>query len=126
VKPETAVFLNRAKECLADAARALPIVPRMAAREAYLAAFQAAQAVIFERTSRVSKTHRGVRAQFARLTQDEPAVGRQMMIFLTRGYEIKAWADYGDGPEGYVIPITPTEAVDAATHFIKVISDLLA
>ena len=49
-----------------------------------------------------------------------------MMIFLARGYEIKAWADYGAGPEGYVIPITPAEAVDAASHFIKIVENLLA
>lgn len=124
--PEAAVFLERARECLQDATRVLPLVPRMAAREAYLAAFQAAQALIYERTERVSKTHRGVRAQFSQLTRDEPKIGHDHVLFLARGYEIKSWADYGTGPQDQAIPITPAEAVEAAGRFIEAVANLLA
>lgn len=67
MKPETKELLDKANECLADAIRFQPIGSRVAGREAYLAAFHAAQALIYERTSRIAKTHRGVRAQFSGL-----------------------------------------------------------
>lgn len=43
-----------------------------AGRAAYLAAFHAAQAVIFERTGKILKTHKGVQIEFLRLTKDDP------------------------------------------------------
>lgn len=67
MKPETAELFAKAKECLNDANRFRGISSRIAGREAYLAAFHAAQALIYERTSRIAKTHRGVRIQFSRL-----------------------------------------------------------
>jgi uncharacterized protein (UPF0332 family) len=126
VKPETADWLERARECLRDATRILPVVPRVAAREAYLAAFQAAQALIYERTGRVSKTHRGTRSQFSLLTRDEPQVSHDHVVFLAHGYEIKSWADYGSGSRDQVIPITPSEAIEAAGRFIEAVQNLLA
>jgi uncharacterized protein (UPF0332 family) len=98
----------------------------MAAREAYLAAFNAAQALIYERTGRISKTHRGVRAQFADLTRDEPRISHDHVLFLARGYEIKSWADYGTGPQNRHMSITPAEAIEAAGRFIEAVQNLLA
>jgi hypothetical protein len=49
-----------------------------AGRNAYLAGFHAAQALIGERTGRDAKTHKGVHAQFARLTRNEPRLGREL------------------------------------------------
>jgi len=49
VTPEAGRFLEKARQCLADALAYQPIVPRIAAREAYLAAFHAAEALIYER-----------------------------------------------------------------------------
>ncbi len=43
-----------------------------AGRAAYLAAFHAAQSVIFEQTGKLIKTHRGVQSEFLRLTKDDP------------------------------------------------------
>jgi uncharacterized protein (UPF0332 family) len=97
VKPETTDWLERARECLRDASRILPVVPRVAARKAYLAAFQAAQALIYERTGRVSKTHRGTRSQFSLLTRDEPRIGHEHVLFLAHGYEIKSWPTTAPG-----------------------------
>jgi uncharacterized protein (UPF0332 family) len=51
-------------------------VPHIAAREAYLAVFHAAEAYIFEQTGKAAKTHRGVRSEFARLAKAEPRIGR--------------------------------------------------
>jgi len=72
VTPEAARFLDKARQCLADGVRYQPLVPRIAGREAYLAAFHAAQALLYERTGKIARTHRGLRAQFARITRDEP------------------------------------------------------
>lgn len=61
--PEAGRFLEKARQCLADAVLYQPIVPRIAGREAYLAAFHAAEALLYERTGRIAKTHRGLRAR---------------------------------------------------------------
>ena len=74
MKPETAQFLDKAHECLADATRYQLLVPRIAGREAYLAAFHAAEALFFERTGKIAKTHRGLRAQFARIAKTRLAL----------------------------------------------------
>jgi uncharacterized protein (UPF0332 family) len=69
-----------------------------AARAAYLAAFHAAQAVIFERTDKVAKTHRGVQNEFFRLTKDDPGFTPDQRIFLSQAYNFKTVADYETGP----------------------------
>lgn len=61
--PEAARFLAKARECLADAVLYQLLVPRIAGREAYLAAFHAAEALFYERTGNIAKTHRGVGAR---------------------------------------------------------------
>ncbi|MFL6463058.1 MAG: HEPN domain-containing protein [Bryobacteraceae bacterium] len=55
-----------------------------AGRAAYLAAFHAAQAVIFERTGKVVKTHRGVQSEFLRLTKDDPGFTPDQRIFFRK------------------------------------------
>jgi uncharacterized protein (UPF0332 family) len=57
-------------------------LPHVAAREAYLAVFHAAEAYIFEQTGKVAKTHRGVRSEFARLAKAEQRIGRDLVTFL--------------------------------------------
>jgi uncharacterized protein (UPF0332 family) len=68
MKAETADYLAKARATLADAQKipALPL-PHVAAREAYLAVFHAAEAYIFEHTGKVAKTYRDVRSEFVRL-----------------------------------------------------------
>jgi uncharacterized protein (UPF0332 family) len=62
MKAETADYLAKARATLADAQQiaALPS-PHVAGREAYYAAFHAAEAYIFERTGKVAATHKGLR-----------------------------------------------------------------
>lgn len=43
-------------------------------RTAYLAGFHAAQALIFEHLGKVLKTHKGVQAEFLRLTKNDPRI----------------------------------------------------
>src|SRR5947208_12942805 len=53
-------------------------VGEAAGRNAYLATFHAAQSLIAERTGKDAKTHKGVHAQFARLTRNEPRLGSEL------------------------------------------------
>jgi uncharacterized protein (UPF0332 family) len=112
MKAETADCLAKARECLTGAKQiaALPL-PQVAAREAYLAAFHAAEAYIFEHTDKTVKTHRGLRAMFSRLARDEPRIAPEYLTFLARAYELKSIADYRVGPTARAI-----SAEDAARH----------
>jgi uncharacterized protein (UPF0332 family) len=125
VKPETGELLAKARECLVDAIRLQPIAPRVAGREAYLAAFHAAQALIYEHTSRIAKTHRGVRVQFSRLSRNMPDMDPDLRRVLAHGYEIKSRADYGTGPEGIVSVRSAEETIEDATAFLKAVEALL-
>jgi uncharacterized protein (UPF0332 family) len=65
MKAESADYLAKAHATLAGAEQiaALPL-PHVAAREAYYAAYHAAEAYIFEQTGKAATTHRGVRSEF--------------------------------------------------------------
>ena len=64
--PEAKEHFEKARQCLARARTILAAgVGEDAGRNAYLAAFHAAQALIAERTGKDAKTHKGVHAQFA-------------------------------------------------------------
>ena len=65
-----------------------------AGRAAYLASFHAAQALLFDKTGKVFKTHKGVQAEFLRLTKDDPRWGSDLRVFLSQAYNLKAIADY--------------------------------
>jgi uncharacterized protein (UPF0332 family) len=59
--PEADRFLEKARQCLANARANLGInLSNDAGRNAYFAAFHAAQALIFERAGKIAKTHQGV------------------------------------------------------------------
>jgi uncharacterized protein (UPF0332 family) len=98
-EPEAANYLDKARSCLADGQQiaTLPL-PHIAAREAYLAAHNAAEAYVFEFTGRPAKTHRGLQATFSRLVKDEPRIDQAHITFLAKAYEFKSIADYGTGP----------------------------
>ena len=62
--PETERHFDKARQCMSNARATLGInLTNDAGRNAYLAAFHAAQALIFERTGRVANTHTGVHSQ---------------------------------------------------------------
>ena len=128
MKPEAANCLDKARHCLNGAKTVASAgLPDIAAREAYLAAFHAAEAYIFEHTDKAAKTHRGVRSQFSRLAQREPGIAREFLTFLAEGYEFKTIADYGIGP---AIDTISTEdaasAIETAGLLIETIAELLA
>jgi uncharacterized protein (UPF0332 family) len=119
-------FLDKARECLADARMYQVLVPRIAGREAYLSVYHAAAALVHDRTGKVAKTHRGVRSEFARLTRGDPRVDRALSEFLGQAYELKSIADYGTGSEAIISAETATAAIKTAARFIDCISSLIA
>lgn len=69
--------------------------PEVAAREAYMAALNAARAVIFEKTGKSSKTHAGTKATFNKLVHEGLAFPIHLLDLLKDGYVLKTDADYG-------------------------------
>jgi hypothetical protein len=74
MKPEAADYLGKARQCLDDAKQIAAATPlhHIVAREAYLAAYHAAEAYLFERTGKAARTHRGLRSEFGRLARGDP------------------------------------------------------
>jgi uncharacterized protein (UPF0332 family) len=73
VSPEAEAYLEKARRCLSSADANLGIgLANDAGRNAHPAVFHAALALIFERTGKAAKSHRGVQSEFHRLAKDEP------------------------------------------------------
>jgi uncharacterized protein (UPF0332 family) len=126
VKPETADYIAKARECL-DAAikiNTFPL-PQVAAKEAYLAAFHAAHAFIFETTGKVVKSHGGMRTMFALVAKDDPRIDRALASMLGRAYKFKEVADYAVGAQGVVTVAEARDVIDIAQRFVDTIIDLL-
>ncbi len=96
-----------------------------AARTAYPASFHMAQAYIFERTGKTSKTRQRVRREFFRLTKDDPRTDPDLRRFLARSYEFKMVADYFSGPTAVVASDEAEEAVSTAQRFVKHFTSLV-
>jgi uncharacterized protein (UPF0332 family) len=102
--PEAADYLSQGKISLSDAQAALDAgLYRLAARESYIAALNAARAIIFERRTIASKSHSGTHALLHQMVHEGLAVDRASVEFLSDGFKIKNASDYG-----------PYEPVDAA------------
>ena len=121
-----AMFLAKARQALSEA-RAITAInlPEAAGRAAYLAAFHAAQALIFARTSKIARTHSGVRSEFARLAKLEAGLDRDLSAFLAQAYNLKSIADYAIGSEGGVDLNEAQEAIAGAAHFIEAVARVL-
>lgn len=121
--PETAGHLEKARECLARARIILAAgVAEDAARNAYLPAFHAAQALIAERTGKDAKTHKGVHVIFARLTKDEPRIDVELRRFLPQSFNIKTVADYELGSDAVIPTEQAAAAIETATRFVACIA----
>ena len=119
MKRETADYLAKALENLNDARQIIQInLPKVAARCAYFVAFHAAEALIFERTGHVAKTHRGVRTEFARLAKDMPDIPRSMTKFMADGYRYKEIGDYSVSPDETVTMEDAKDAIFSAEVFL--------
>jgi uncharacterized protein (UPF0332 family) len=88
MSPEAAGYLCKARQCLDYARENLKHdLGDDAGRNAYLTAFHAAQAFIFERTGRAAKTHHGVHTLFENLTKDDAAIEEDIRRFLPAAYK---------------------------------------
>jgi uncharacterized protein (UPF0332 family) len=127
VKPETARFVEFARDMLNRAGQMCSIhLNDDAGRAAYLACFHVAQAIVFERTGRVLKSHQGVQTEFNRIMKGDPRADKELVGFVARAYKFKTIADYG-----FDVPVHPTdeEAQDAlrvATRFFGAFTALLS
>lgn len=127
MKPETADFLDKAREDLADGRKiaAIPL-PKVAARCAYFAAFHAAEALIYELSGKIAKTHSGVRSEFSRLYRKLPGTEDWLPRFLGEAYVYKEISDYGSGKRAAASDAEAREAVETAKRFVDRITALLA
>jgi uncharacterized protein (UPF0332 family) len=125
VTPEAGKFIEKAHDCLRRARIILDAgVGEDAGRDAYLAAFHAAQAFIHARSGRAVKTHRGVQTRFSMLVLNEPRL-MEFQRFLSQAYNLKSVADYDLGP-GADVPLDQAKAaIDTAARFIDRIIELL-
>jgi uncharacterized protein (UPF0332 family) len=124
--PETGRYLDKARECLARARIILTAeVGEDAGRNAYLAAFHAAQAFLFARTGKVARTHHGVYVQFSKLAAGEPQIEPELQRFLSQSYNLKAVADYELGPSTGVPLARAAAAIETAQRFIDRITALI-
>lgn len=83
MKEELILYLEKARWHLVNARKiAAANIPEVAAREAYYAAFHAAECYIFEQTGNIAKTHKGVHSEFSRLAKDDLQVPKDLLPFL--------------------------------------------
>jgi uncharacterized protein (UPF0332 family) len=126
VKGQSAAFLEKSRELLDEAGAILSINRHeAAARAAYMAGFHGAQALIFETSGRIYKTHSGVSGEFSRLQKDDLRVDDQVRAFLGRTYNLKAIADYQTGPGSHISDESAREAIASARQFVQRVAGLL-
>jgi uncharacterized protein (UPF0332 family) len=124
--PEAERSLEKADQCLTTARAELAInLSSEAGRNAYLAAFHAARAFIFERTDKVVKRHESVHREFTRLAKDEERIDKTLPPFLSQGYNMKAIADYDTTPGSFVSPEHASAAIETAARFVQCIRRIL-
>jgi uncharacterized protein (UPF0332 family) len=118
--------LAAARQSLADAEVILGVrIARVSAREAYMAAFHAAEALVVEKTGKVVKTHAGLRTEFARLAQRSDHIGRWMTTFLANGFRFKSLSDYDVTLETPITVANAEALIADARTFVARIADLL-
>ena len=81
--------------------------------------------MIFERTGKIAKTHKGVQTLFHRLIKQEAAIGSGLAGDLSASYHFKEAADYETGAAGAISSGDATEAIRTAEHFLAVIKGIL-
>lgn len=124
--PESARYLAKARLTLEHARKMLTIdLTEDAGRAAYLAGYQAAEAFIFARTGKATKTHKGAHTEFARLARNEPSIDVELRRFLPQAYDLKAICDYELGPDAVVPYDKAAAAIQSAARFVDCIADLI-
>ncbi|MBV8576940.1 MAG: HEPN domain-containing protein [Acetobacteraceae bacterium] len=118
--------LDKARECLTRAKIILDAgVGEDAGRNAYLAAFRAAQALILARSGKVVKTHRGVHRLFTQLAKNDARL-REFPRFLSQAYNLKDIADYELGSSASVPLDRAGDAINTAERFVGMVAGIVA
>jgi uncharacterized protein (UPF0332 family) len=126
VTPEISELLDKARDCLGRARIILAAgVGEDAGRNAYLAAFHTAQAVIRAVSGKTAKTHRGVHRLLSQMGRSDPRLA-DLALFLSQAYNLKAVADYELGPGAGVPLERASAAIDRVAQFIDQIAAMLA
>jgi uncharacterized protein (UPF0332 family) len=127
VKPETTDQIAKALHCLGAANQIIAIqLSDVAAKEAYLAIYHAAQAYIFEVSGRANKTHRGVRVVFSQLARNDPRLVPECSALLARAYQYKETADYAVGERALVTVSEAQDLIDRVRGCVDRIASLPA
>ena len=66
-----------------------------------------------------------MRSEFARLTKNDPRVGKALTAFLAQAYKYKEIGDYGIGADALVAMPDAEAAITSATDFIEEVAELL-
>jgi uncharacterized protein (UPF0332 family) len=127
VSPEVEAYLAKARECLNYARVNLENgLGNDAGRNAYLAEFHAAQALILDRAGRAAKTHHGVHTQFNRIAMKEPEIAPEFRQVFAQSYNLKAVADYETGADSVIPLARAAAAIESARRFVECIAALLS
>ena len=123
---EARMFLAKAAKLLNEADTMLSVnLNEAAGRSAYLAAFHARQALLFQHLGKVLKTHAGVHAEFLRLTRNDSRLDPDLRVFLSRSHNLKAIADYEIEPEVGLTPTRAAEAIATGRRFVACLEGML-
>ena len=121
--PQAAAYLDKARKLLADAETMLGVgLNEAAGRNAYLAGFHAAQALLFDRLGKVLKSHHGVQAEFLRITREDKGIDGDLRAFLSRAYNLKAIADYETGPGSEISRERAAVAIETGKRFVALLA----
>jgi uncharacterized protein (UPF0332 family) len=119
MSPEAIDYLAISKLSLERAQRAFVAeLFEDAARNAYLAALNAARALIYEKTGLAVKSHSGARSKLHDLMHEGLPFDGKIAKFLQEGFDTKQGVDYGDGPL-FVDQATAQSYVARAKAFIE-------
>ncbi len=130
MKPESRKHFDKAERCLANgraelaAAASRPELAEDAARNAYLAAFHAAKALIFERTGQARMKHGTVQKLFSQLARSESAIAADVRRFLGNAYDFKRVADYDIEAGAPITLAEASHALNEAERFVVTIRAL--
>ncbi len=126
MKPELSDFLDKARKCLALGRGNLSgRNSNDAGRNAYLVAFHTAQAYIFIKQGKVAKTHRGVHSLFSQLASKDGRISKDLQIFVSQAYDLKAVADYEMGADSDIPFERSVAAIETAARFYDCIAAIV-
>lgn len=101
------------------------LLARRSESRGYLAGLHAAQALIFETSGKITKSHERVQAEIGRGTKDDSRFDRELGAFLDRAYDLKSIADYETGPGSLVSAETASAAIVVAHPFVDFMGSVM-